>query len=96
MRNGRKGEELTKSNYAILSLITCILFRLHNERLYVLYSSPNINQVIKSRRPRSAGHVARAGERRSAYRDLVGKPEERRTLERPWPRWEIILIWILE
>jgi hypothetical protein len=62
--------------------------RLHNEELYALYSSPNIIRVIKSRRLRWAGHVARMGERRGAYRALVGKPEGRRPLERPRRRWE--------
>jgi hypothetical protein len=47
--------------------------RLHNKELYALYSSPNIIRVIKSRRLRWAGHVARMGERRGAYRALVGR-----------------------
>jgi hypothetical protein len=54
--------------------------RLHNKELYALYSSPNIIRVMKSRRLRWAGHVARMGERRGAYRALVGKPEGRRPL----------------
>ena len=49
--------------------------RLHNEELTDLYCSPNIIWVIKERRMRWAGHVARMGERRCAYRVLVGKPE---------------------
>jgi len=49
--------------------------RLHNEEINDLYSSPNIVRVIKSRRMRWAGHVARIGEERGAYRVLVGKPE---------------------
>jgi hypothetical protein len=57
--------------------------RLHNEDLYDLYSSPNIIRVMKSRRIRWAGHVARMGEGRGAYRILVGRPEERRPLGRP-------------
>jgi hypothetical protein len=57
--------------------------RLHNKELYALYSSPNIIRVIKSRRLRWAGHVARMGERRGAYRALVGKPQEGRSLEKP-------------
>jgi len=57
--------------------------RLHNEELNDLYSSPNIVQVIKSRRMRWAGHLARMGEEREAYRVLVGKPEGKRPLERP-------------
>jgi hypothetical protein len=44
--------------------------------------------VIKSRRLRWAGYLALMGERRSAYRVLMGKPEERRSLERPRRRWE--------
>ena len=46
--------------------------RLHNEELNDLYSSPNIVRVIKSRRMGWAGHVARMGEERGAYRVLVG------------------------
>ena len=49
--------------------------KLHNEELNDLYSSPNIVRVIKSRRMRRAGHVARMGERRGAYRVLERKPE---------------------
>jgi hypothetical protein len=49
--------------------------RLHNEELNDLYSSPNIIWVIKSRRMRWAGHVARMGEGRGAYRALVGRLE---------------------
>ena len=56
---------------------------LHNEELSDLYSSPNIVRVIKSRRMRWAGHVARMGKERGAYRVLVGKPEGRRPLGRP-------------
>jgi hypothetical protein len=62
--------------------------RLHYKELYALYSSPNIIWVIKSRRLRWIGHVARMGERRGAYRALVGKPEGRRSLRRPRHRWE--------
>jgi hypothetical protein len=62
--------------------------RLHNKELYALYSSPNIIRVIKPRRLRWAGHVVRMGERRGAYRALVGKPEGRRPLGRPRRRWE--------
>jgi len=57
--------------------------KLHNEKLNDLYCSPNIVWVIKSRRMRWAGHVARMGERKSGYRVLAGKPEGRRTLGRP-------------
>jgi hypothetical protein len=61
---------------------------LHNKELYALYSSPSIIRVIKSRRLRWAGHVARMGEWRGAYRALVGKPEGRRPLGRPRRRGE--------
>ena len=61
--------------------------RLHNEELNDLYCSPNIVRVIKSRRMRWAGHVARMGEERGVYRVLVGKPEGRRPLGRPRRRW---------
>jgi hypothetical protein len=57
--------------------------KLHNEELYDRYSSPNIVRVIKSRRIRWAGHLARMEERRGVYRVLVGKPERKRPLGRP-------------
>jgi hypothetical protein len=62
--------------------------RLRNEELNDLYSSPNILRVIKTRRMRWAGHVARMGEGRGAYSILVGRPEGRRPLGRPRRRWE--------
>jgi len=62
--------------------------KLHNEELNGLYSLPNIVRVIKSRRLRWAGHVARMGEGRGVYRVLVGKPEGKRPLGRPRRRWE--------
>ena len=61
--------------------------RLNNEELSDLYSTPNIVRMIKSRRMRRAGHVARMGEERGVYRVLVGKPEGRRPLGRPRRRW---------
>ena len=61
--------------------------RLHNEELNDLYSSPSIVRVIKSRRMRWVGHVARIGEDRAVYRVLVGKPEGRRPLGRPRHGW---------
>jgi hypothetical protein len=61
--------------------------KLHNEELHNLYSSPVIIRTIKSKRTRWAGHVARMGEKRNAYRILVGKPEEKRPLGRPRRRW---------
>jgi hypothetical protein len=60
---------------------------LHNEELRDLYSSPIKIRIIKSRRMRWAGHVARIGEKRNAYRLLVGKPEGKRPLGRPTRRW---------
>ena len=61
--------------------------RLHNEELNDLYSSLNIVLVIKSRRMRWVGHVARMGEERGVYRVLVGKLEGKRQLGRPRRRW---------
>jgi hypothetical protein len=61
--------------------------KLHNEETHELYSSPSIIRIMKSRRTRWAGHVAQMGEKRNAYRLLVGKPEGRRSLERPRRRW---------
>ena len=49
---------------------------------------PNIVQVVKSRRMRWAGHVARMGEERGVHRVLVGKPEGKRPLGRPRRGWE--------
>ena len=54
--------------------------RLHNEELNDFYCSPNIVRVIKSRRMRWAGHVARMVEERGVYRVYVGKPEGRNHL----------------
>jgi hypothetical protein len=62
--------------------------KLHNDELHSLYSSPNIVRMIKSRRMRWAGHVARMGEGGSVYRVLVGRPEGKRPLGRPRRRWE--------
>ena len=62
--------------------------RLHNEELNDLFSSPNIVQAIKSRKMGWAVHVAHMGERIVVYRVLVGKPEDKRRLERPRHRWE--------
>jgi hypothetical protein len=62
--------------------------KLYNDKLHSLYSSPNIIMVIKSRRMRWEGHVARMGEGRGVYRILVGRPEGKRPLGRPRLRWE--------
>ena len=61
--------------------------RLHNEELNDLYCSHNNVRVIKWRRMRWAGHVARTSEERGVYRVLVGKLEGRRPLGRPRRRW---------
>jgi hypothetical protein len=61
--------------------------KLRNEELRDLYSSPSIIRKIKSRRMIWAGHVARMGEKRNAYRVLVGKPEGKRPLGRPRRMW---------
>jgi hypothetical protein len=57
--------------------------KLHNEELHNLYSSRSIIRILKSRRMRWAGHVARMGEKRNVYRLLEGKPEGKRPLGRP-------------
>ena len=62
--------------------------KLHNEELKDLYCSPNIVRVIKSRRIRWAGHVARMEKGRGVHKVLVGKPEGKRPLGRPRYRWE--------
>jgi hypothetical protein len=62
--------------------------KLHNEELHGLYSSTIIVKVIKARRLRWAGHMARMGVVRGAYNILVGRPEERRPLGRPRRRWK--------
>jgi hypothetical protein len=61
--------------------------KLHNEELRDLYSSPSIIRMIKSRRMRWAGYVARMGAKRNAYRLLLGKPEGKRPLGSPRHRW---------
>jgi hypothetical protein len=62
--------------------------KLHNDELHSLFSSPNIVRVIKSRRVRWAGRMARMREGRGVYRILVGRPGGRRPLGRPRRRWE--------
>jgi hypothetical protein len=61
--------------------------KLRNKELHELYSSPSIIRKIKSRKMSWARHVARMGEKRNAYRLLVGKPEGKRPLGRPRHRW---------
>jgi hypothetical protein len=59
-----------------------------HQELNDLYSLPNIVRVVKSRRMRWAGHVARTREDRGVHRVLVGKPERKKPLGRPRHRWE--------
>jgi hypothetical protein len=61
--------------------------KLHNEEVHNLYYSPSTIRMIKLRRMRWAGRVARMGEKRNAYRILVGKPEGKTPLGRPRRRW---------
>jgi hypothetical protein len=68
--------------------------KLHNEEFHNLSYSPRIITMIKSRRMRWAGHVARMRSKNNAWRILVGKLEGKRPLGDP--RRRIILKWILE
>ena len=68
--------------------VTGVWRKLHNEELNDLYSLPNTVRVVKSRRMRWAGHVARMGKDRAVHRVLVGKPEGKRPLGKPGRRWE--------
>jgi hypothetical protein len=61
--------------------------KLHKEEVRDLYSLQSIIRIMKSRRMRWTGHVARMGEKRNAYRLLVGTSEGRRPVERPRRRW---------
>jgi hypothetical protein len=69
--------------------------KLHNVELRELYSSPSIIRIIKSRRMRWSGHVARMGAKRNAYRLLVGNPEGKSPLGRPRHGWvdKFRMIW---
>jgi hypothetical protein len=69
--------------------------KLRNDELHSLYSSPNIVRVIKSRRMRWAGHVARKEEGRGIYRTLIGRPGGKRPLGRPRCSGRITLRWTL-
>jgi hypothetical protein len=61
--------------------------KLHNEQLHNVYASPSMIRMIKSRSMRWAGHVERLGEKRNAYRILVGKTDRKRPLGRRKRRW---------
>jgi len=63
--------------------------KLHNEELSDLYSLPNIVGVVKSKRMRWGGHVARTWQGRGVYRVLVGEPKGKRPLGRSRRRWDI-------
>jgi hypothetical protein len=73
--------------YTMLLLLIGGWRKLHNEELHNLYSLSSIIGIIKLRRMRWAGHVARMGEKRNVYRLLVGKPEGERPLGRPRRTW---------
>jgi hypothetical protein len=75
-------------NLSDYTAILTVYEKLHNEELNDLYSLPNIVRVVKSRRMRWAGHVARMGEERGVHRVLVGKPEGNRPSGRPRRTWE--------
>jgi hypothetical protein len=62
--------------------------KLHNDEIHSLYSSRNIVRIIKSKRLRWAGHVARMGEGRGVYKVLIGRPKRKRPLGRHRRRWE--------
>ena len=74
--------------YPVSSVSATIDLKAYDEELNDLYSLPNIVRVVKSRRMRWAGHVARMGEGRCVHRVLVGKPEGKRSLGGPRRRWE--------
>jgi hypothetical protein len=72
---------------------------LRNKELHDLYSSPRIIIIMKLRRTRSAGHVARMGKKRNAYRLFVGKPEGKRPLGKRRRSWvdniRMHLVWLM-
>jgi predicted small integral membrane protein len=61
--------------------------KLHNEELHDLYPSPSIIRIIKLKRIKWTGQVARIGEKINVYRLLMGNPEGKRPLERPRRKW---------
>ncbi|KAJ4446907.1 hypothetical protein ANN_13608 [Periplaneta americana] len=87
-----KGEEIMRmasfGREEALDEVTGEWRKLRNTELHALYTSPDIIRNIKSRRLRWAGHAARMGESRNAYRVLVGRPEGKRPLGSQRRRWE--------
>ena len=69
-------------------IIIIIIIIIYYEELHSFYRSPNIVRVIKSRRLRWAGHVARMEEGKSDFKILTGKPTGKRPLGRPRRSWE--------
>jgi len=69
--------------------------RLHSEELHNFHASQNIIRVMKSRRKKWAGRVARMEKKRNVNSILVGRPEEKRRLGRLDVDGKIILEWIL-
>jgi hypothetical protein len=75
-------------SFLVRNFIGCgFVLKLLNEELHDLYSSPSMIRIIKSRRMKLAGHVARMGKKRRAYKLLVGNPEGKRPLGRPIRTW---------
>jgi hypothetical protein len=61
---------------------------MYNEKLHKLYVSPNVIRIVKSRKMRQVGHVARMGRMRNTYKIFVETPEGKRPLGRTRRRWE--------
>jgi hypothetical protein len=74
--------------YPHIRFVFQVTREVHNEELNDLYSLPNIVWVVKSKRMRCAGHVARVEKETGVHRVLVGKPERKRPLGRSRRRWE--------
>jgi hypothetical protein len=80
--NTQNGSSTSRQDNIKIYVYTYYVMELHN-----LYSSPSIIRMIKLRRMRWAGHVARMEEKRNAYRILVRKSEGNKPLGRPRRRW---------